>query len=62
VGSGGTFDPIAENWLEAPMDFENEVLANELRMKLMAQATLTEQDLQPNPMPALRNIEMFTVA
>jgi hypothetical protein len=62
VGSAGTFDPIAENWLEAPMDFENEVLANELRMKLMAQAALTEQDLQPNPMPALRNIEMFTVA
>lgn len=62
VGSAGTFDPIAENWLEAPMDFENEVLANELRLKLMAQASLTEQDLQPNPMPALRNIEMFTVA
>ncbi|HEX4763194.1 MAG TPA: hypothetical protein VFU92_02620 [Usitatibacter sp.] len=62
VGSTGTFDPIAENWLEAPMDFENEVLANELRLKLMAQASLTEQDLQPNPMPALRNIEMFTVA
>jgi hypothetical protein len=56
------FDPIAENWLEAPMDFENEVLANELRMKLMAGASLTEQDLAPNPMPALRNIEMFTVA
>ena len=62
VGSAGTFDPIAENWLEAPMDFENEVLANELRLKLMAQASLTEQDLQPNPMPALRSIEMFTVA
>ena len=62
VGASGTFDPIAENWLEAPMDFENEVLSNELRMKVMAQASLTEQDLQPNPMPALRNIEMFTVA
>ena len=44
------------------MDFENEVLANELRRKLMSQASLNEQDLQPNPMPALRNIEMFTVA
>ena len=62
VGGSGTFDPIAENWLEAPMDFENEVLANELRMKLMGQASLNEQDLQPNPMPALRSIEMFTVA
>jgi hypothetical protein len=62
VGASNTFDPIAENWLEAPMDFENEVLANELRRKLMSQASLNEQDLQPNPMPALRNIEMFTVA
>jgi len=62
VGATDAFDPIAENWLEAPMDFENEVLANELRMKLMAEASLTEQDLFPNPMPALRNIEMFTVA
>ena len=47
------FDPIAENWLDAPMDFENEVLANEMRMSLMASAGLTEQDLIPNPMPAL---------
>jgi phage tail protein X len=62
VGATDAFDPVAENWLEAPMDFENEVLANELRLKLMAQASLTEQDLVPNPMPALRNIEMFTVA
>jgi hypothetical protein len=55
-------DPIAENWLNAPMDFENEVLANELRRALMAAASLSDQDLVPNPMPALRNIEMFTVA
>lgn len=56
------FDPIAENWLNAPMDFQNEVLANELRQALMADAALSEQDLIPNPMPALRNVEMFTVA
>ncbi|MEO5675963.1 MAG: hypothetical protein ABIQ84_00320, partial [Usitatibacter sp.] len=56
------FDPIAENWLNAPMDFENEVLANELRMKLMTEAFLTEQDLVPNPMPALRSVDMFNVA
>ncbi|HUP97295.1 MAG TPA: hypothetical protein VM073_05110 [Usitatibacter sp.] len=62
VGPSATFDPIAENWLNAPMDFENEVLANELRRKLMSGASLTEQDLQPNPMPALRSVEMFTVA
>jgi pilus assembly protein FimV len=57
-----SFDPLAENWLNAPMDFENEVLANELRKALMVQASLTEADLAPNPMPALRNIEMFNVA
>ena len=44
------------------MDFQNEVLANELRKGLMAAAGLSETDLVPNPMPALRNIEMFTVA
>jgi hypothetical protein len=57
-----TFDPVAENWLNAPMDFQNEVLANELRKALMLQASLGEQDLVANPMPALRNVEMFTVA
>lgn len=60
--AAANFDPIAENWLDAPMDFENEVLANELRQALMAQANLSEGDLIPNPMPALRNVEMFTVA
>jgi hypothetical protein len=59
---GATVDPIAENWLGAPMDFENEVFANELRKTLMAEARINEQDLVPNPMPALRNVEMFTVA
>ena len=62
AAAGAAFDPIAENWLDAPMDFENEVLANELRQSLMTVAGLTEQDLVPNPMPALRNVEMFTVA
>ncbi len=62
AAAAASFDPIAENWLNAPMDFENEVLANELRKALMIQAGLTEQDLAPNPMPALRNVEMFTVA
>jgi hypothetical protein len=59
---GAMVDPIAENWLGAPMDFENEVYANELRKTLMAEARINEQDLVPNPMPALRNVEMFTVA
>ena len=55
-------DPVAENWLEAPMDFENEVLASELRRALMAQAAVQERDLVPNPMPALRSVEMFSVS
>ncbi len=57
-----SFDPVTENWLGMPMDFQNEVLANELRKALMAEARIGEQDLVPNPMPALRNIEMFSVA
>ena len=57
-----SFDPVAENWLGAPMDFQNEVLANELRKALMASAGIGESDLVPNQMPALRNVEMFSVA
>ena len=59
--AGAHADPIAENWLEAPMDFENEVLATELRRSLMARARVEERDLVPNPMPALRSVEMFSV-
>ena len=45
------------------MDFENEVLAIELRRALMdAGRASTDEDLVPNPMPALRSVEMFTVA
>ena len=62
VSTGSNVDPVAENWLNAPMDFQNEVLANELRMSLMAGASLTEQDLIPNPMPALRGVEVFNPA
>ena len=54
-------DPLAENWLDAPMDFENEVLATELRRSLMAGARVEDRDLVPNPMPALRSVEMFSV-
>jgi hypothetical protein len=62
IAADASFDPIAENWLGAPMDFENEVLANDLRKAVMAEAGISEGDLLPNPMPALRNVEMFTVA
>jgi hypothetical protein len=56
------FDPMRENWLDAPMGFDDQVLANELRKALMAGAGVADQDLVPNPMPALRDAEMFTVA
>ena len=62
IAAASNVDPVTENWLGAPMDFENEVLANELRKGLMADAGINEPDLVPNPMPALRNIEMFNVA
>ncbi|APV51776.1 hypothetical protein BWI17_20060 [Betaproteobacteria bacterium GR16-43] len=57
-----TYDPITENWLNAPADFENELLAVELRRSLMDEAKLSDEDLAPNPMPALRRVDMFTVA
>jgi hypothetical protein len=56
------FDPAAENWLHAPMDFENEILMGDLRRALMDEAKVADADLAPNPMPALRRVEMFTVA
>jgi hypothetical protein len=59
--AAGHVDPIAENWLEASMDFENEVLATELRRALMTRAKVEDRDLVPNPMPALRSVEMFSV-
>jgi hypothetical protein len=62
LAAASNVDPVAENWLGAPMDFENEVLANDLRRTLMADAGINEGDLVPNPMPALRNVEMFNVA
>jgi len=62
IAADSAIDPVTENWLGAPMDFQNEVLANELRKMLMADAGINEQDLVPNPMPALRNVEMFSVA
>ncbi|HST01728.1 MAG TPA: hypothetical protein VLJ84_08715 [Usitatibacter sp.] len=62
IAAADAVDPVAENWLGAPMDFQNEVLANELRKTLMSDSGINEEDLVPNPMPALRNVEMFSVA
>ncbi|HEX4943961.1 MAG TPA: hypothetical protein VFV55_06375, partial [Usitatibacteraceae bacterium] len=57
-----SFDPLAENWLDAPMDFATDAFASRLRAGILADAGVNEADLVANPMPALRNIEMFTVA
>ena len=57
-----TFDPLAENWLNAPMDFTTDALAASLRAGLLADAGMPETDLVADPMPALKNVEMFNVA
>jgi hypothetical protein len=57
-----TFDPLAENWLNAPMDFTTDALSSGLRAALLADAGLQDADLLPDPMPALKNVEMFNVA
>ena len=57
-----TFDPLAENWLNAPMDFTTDALAASLRAGLLGDAGIAETDLVADPMPALKNVEMFTVA
>lgn len=57
-----TFDPLSENWLNAPMDFTSAALAATLRSLLLADAGMQEADLVQDPMPALKNVEMFNVA
>lgn len=57
-----TFDPLAENWLNAPMDFTTDALAASLREGVLADADVSESDLVADPMPALKNVEMFDVA
>ena len=53
--------PANDDWPE-PAHPANEALAAELRQALLARANLGEQDLAPDPLPALRDAETFTVA
>jgi hypothetical protein len=53
------FDPLAENWLNAPMDFMTDALASDLRRAVMAEHGVTDADMAPDPMPALKNVEVF---
>jgi hypothetical protein len=55
------FDPARENWLHA-VHGGDAALAAELRGGLMAGAAVAEQDLVPDPTPALRKSESFNVA
>lgn len=57
-----SFDPMAENWLNAPMDFTSDALATGLRAALLADAGVREEELTLDPMPALKSVEMFSVA
>jgi len=57
-----SFDPMAENWLNAPMDFTSDALATGLRTALLADAGVREEELTLDPMPALKSVEMFSVA
>ena len=44
--SGETrFDPIAENWLNAPMDFTSDALMSDLRLALLDDQNVTRDDL-----------------
>jgi hypothetical protein len=53
------FDPQAENWLNAPMDFMTDALASDLRRAVMAEHGVTDADMAPDPMPALKIVEVF---
>ena len=54
--------PANDHWLEPPAHPANDALAAELRQALMARANLSEQDLAPDPLPALRDAETLTLA
>ena len=44
------------------MDFTTDALAASLRAGLLADAGVHDSDLVADPMPALKNVEMFNVA
>ncbi|HUI99506.1 MAG TPA: hypothetical protein VLY46_04680 [Usitatibacter sp.] len=62
VDSGMPVDPAREGWLRAPGDDARRALAGELRSRLMTAASVSDADLRPDPTPALRKAEIFSVA
>jgi len=41
------------------MDFMTDALASDLRRAVMAEHGVSDADMAPNPMPALKNVEVF---
>jgi Tfp pilus assembly protein FimV len=50
------YDPLQENWLNAPMDYTPDVLALELRHGLLRANGLTDADLVPDPLPVVKEL------
>ena len=50
------YDPLQENWLNAPMDYTPDVLALELRQSLLQANGITDSDLVPDPLPVVREL------
>lgn len=46
LGGDGRFDPIAENWLNAPMDFTSDALMSDLRQALLDDHNITRADFE----------------
>jgi len=47
------FDPVAENWLNVPMDFTSDALMVELRSSILAEHHVSNEDLRRTPLEAL---------
>lgn len=48
-------DPLVENWLEAPIHFDDVALAAQLRDAVLEASGHADDDLGPDPLPVLRN-------
>lgn len=53
VGTDAEFDPVAENWLNVPMDFTSDALMVELRNSILAEHQVGTEDLRRTPLEAL---------
>jgi hypothetical protein len=51
-----TYDPLAENWLNSPIDFTPDVLAIELRQSLLQAHQIYDADLVADPLPVVKEL------